>query len=195
MRYKEYNVNRVSEKCIQLFWKNGFRACSVNDIVEATGVNRFSLYHEFENKEGILYKALMLYRERYCEDKFTILKENTAQPEEVLTQFYLSFFNNTNRYQGCFIIHVGTELADTDPNIKALLKNYLNEIEAIFLYLLEQHKKTNEYAQLYARHLIGLFCTSMSFCLIHSEEERLNHISNGINIILNKNTAYATNSQ
>ena len=54
MRYKEYNVNRVLEKSIQLFWKNGFRGCSVKEIVEVIGVNRFSLYHEFADKSGIL---------------------------------------------------------------------------------------------------------------------------------------------
>ena len=62
MRYKEFNRNSVLEKCIPLFWKNGFRACAISDIVEETGVNRFSLYEEFENKEGILYAALELYR-------------------------------------------------------------------------------------------------------------------------------------
>ena len=54
MRYKEYHPNRILEKSIELFWTNGVNGCSINDIVEYTGVNRFSLYNEFENKNGIL---------------------------------------------------------------------------------------------------------------------------------------------
>ena len=65
----EYNVNSVLEKSIKIFWDNGFRGTSINEIVNATGLNRFSLYHEFENNEGILYASLKLYRDRYCQEK------------------------------------------------------------------------------------------------------------------------------
>ena len=76
MRYKEYNRNAVLEKAIRLFWQKGFNGCSINEIVEVTGVNRFSLYHEFVSKEGILYASLELYRERYSKDKFDLLKNS-----------------------------------------------------------------------------------------------------------------------
>lgn len=193
MRYKEYNVNRVLEKSIQLFWKNGFRGCSVKDIVEVTGVNRFSLYHEFADKSGILYGSLQLYRERYCEDKFNILKEE-GHPEDILKKFYLSFLREENIQPGCFFIHIGTEMADTDEKIKSLIKSYLKEIQGLLFDLLTRNERTNEHANFCARHLVGLFCTTMSFCLIHSEKERAKHISNGIKVILNKNTSYATST-
>jgi len=193
MRYKEYNVNRVLEKCVTLFWENGFRGCSVNDIVEVTGVNRFSLYHEFEDKNGILYKALQLYRERYCEDKFNILKEE-GQPKAIITKFYLSFLNKENVHPGCFFIHIGTELADTDVMINTLVKSYLGEIEQLIINLLNRDRLFKDQSKLLARHLVALFCTVMSFSLIHSEEERLSRISNGIDLILNKNRSYATST-
>jgi TetR/AcrR family transcriptional regulator, transcriptional repressor for nem operon len=194
MRYKEYNVNRVLEKCIQLFWENGFRGCTVNDIVEATGVNRFSLYHEFENKEGILYNALRLYRSRYCEDKFMLLKQE-GPLEEALKQFYLSFLVDRAPHQGCFFIHIGTELADTDPEIKKLVKAYLEEIENLFAARLLQEKRTLNNAKLYARHLSGLFCTSMSFCLIQTKTQKRYHITNGIDLIINKKLTHATSTK
>ena len=68
MRYKEFNSNKVLEECISLFWKNSFNGTPMSAIVKQTAVNRFSLYQEFENKQGILYEALKLYRERYALD-------------------------------------------------------------------------------------------------------------------------------
>ena len=156
-------------------------------------MNRFSLYHEFADKSGILYGALQLYRERYCEDKFNILKEK-GRPEDILKKFYLSFLREENLQPGCFFIHIGTEMADTDEKIKSLIKSYLEEIQGLLFYLLSRNERTNEHAKFCARHLVGLFCTTMSFCLIHSEQERTNHISNGIEVILNKNTSYATST-
>lgn len=185
MRYKEYNVNRVLEKSMHLFWNNGYRACSIKDIVEETGVNRFSLYHEFENKEGILYGIMKLYRERYTQDKINILSEN-GEINGILSRFYLSFLDSENKNLGCFYIHVGTELADTDTNINKLLKSYLIEIEDLMILLFVKRDFPKEKAMFLARHLVGLFCTSMTFCLIMSESERKRHIENGITLILSK---------
>ena len=186
MRYKEYNINRVLEKVIPIFWSNGFGGCSIKDIVEEVGVNRFSLYHEFGNKEGILYSSLQLFRERYGEPKFEILKQN-GKPKEILHAFFLSFLNSQEDQQGCYFIHIGTELADSDSEIKELVKGYLEDIERLFENLLERHGYIKSEAAFSARHLIGLYCTSMSFCLIHTEQQKLYHISNGISVILNKN--------
>lgn len=185
MRYKEYNKNKILEKSIPLFWENGFRGCSIQEIVKVTGVNRFSLYDEFENKEGILYSALQLYKERYTESKFEIL-HTEGDLSSVLQEFYLSFLNSKEKNQGCFYIHIGTEMADDDPKIRELVKNYLYHIERLFIARLQRCDAYSADAEFYARHLVGLFCTSMSFCLIHSRTQRQQHIANGIKVILNK---------
>lgn len=193
MRYKEYNKSKVLEQCIALFWEKSFRGCSVNDIVEKTGVNRFSLYHEFQNKEGILYDSLRLYQERYSAQKFSVLQEE-GELTEILQKFYLSFLMQKEGHQGCYFIHIGTEMADEDPKIKTLLKDYINTLESLFSELLQKHGIQQEEANFYARHLSGLFCTSMSFCLIHTQVERERHIANGIQVILHKKKHHATNA-
>ncbi len=193
MRYKEYNTNKVLEKCIPIFWEKGFRGTSVQEIVDVTGVNRFSLYHEFQNKEGILYNALKLYQVRYGNSKFDILNKPGGL-KTILQEFYLSFLQSDDKNKGCFYIHIGTELADEDAEIKSLIKDYLSSLESKLIQRLTKEEKTKNNPDFYARHLVGLFCTSMSFCLIHSEEQKQHHIANGINIILNKKNNYATST-
>ena len=183
MRYKEYNVNRVLEKCIALFWDKGFNGCSINEIVETTGVNRFSLYHEFTNKEGILYQSLKLYRDRYTNDKFSALNSD-GDLEVVLKNFYLSFLKESEPVQGCYFIHIGTELADSDPRVKKSVGDFLMHINNLFVDLLLKHNFEKQDAELRARHLLGLYCTTMSFCLIHTPEEREKYTLNGIKLIL-----------
>lgn len=182
MRYKEYNPTRVLDKSIALFWQKGYNGCSINDLVEATGVNRYSLYHEFGNKEGILYASLDLYRERYCQDKLAILNSDKGIIQ-TLEAFYGSFLSDDNSMLGCYFIHVGTELADSQNRIKENLNNYLAEIEDLLNSLLSR-KGYQPNAKMLAKHLVGLFCTVMSFCLIHTPDQRDKYISNGINVIL-----------
>ena len=183
MRYKEYNVNSVLEKSIALFWDKGYNGCSINEIVKKTGVNRFSLYHEFENKEGILYKSLQLYKTRYCNERLESL-ELDGDLVTVLSDFYLSFLQESNRILGCYIIHVGTELADSDSRVRDFMDDYLNEIRVSFEKLLSKHGFDVQSSSFRARHLLGLYCTIMSFCLIHTPEEREEYTINGIKLIL-----------
>lgn len=183
MRYKEYNVNRVLEKSMDLFWQKGFNGCSVKDLVEETGVNRFSLYHEFENKEGILYHSLNFYRARYCDQHLALL-EADGDLATVLKSFYLSFLDPERPIEGCYFIHIGTELADTDPRVKEAMDKYLMEIFTRLVTLLCENGVSTSEAEFQARHLLGLYITAMSFCLIHTKEERERYVTNGINLIV-----------
>jgi TetR/AcrR family transcriptional repressor of nem operon len=184
MRYKEYNVNRVLEKSIALFWQKGFNGCAISEIVESTGVNRFSLYQEFGNKEGILYHSLKLYRERQCPDKLQFL-EADGNLVDVLKAFYMAFWEDLDSVNGCYIIHVGTELADSDERVKTFMDAYLTELHSLFYNLLMKHGYRDTEAHFKARHLVGLYCTTMSFCLIHTPEEREEYTLNGIKLIIN----------
>lgn len=185
MRYKEYNVNRVLEKAMMLFWKKGFNGCSISELVNETGVNRFSLYHEFENKEGILFHSLNLYRARYVDENLALLNEKGGL-KTILKRFYLSFLEKSRPVPGCYFIHIGTELADTNEQVKTSMDKYLMEIYERFVNLLYEKGSGKSGAEFQARHLIGLYITAMSFCLIHTETEREQYITNGINLIIAK---------
>jgi AcrR family transcriptional regulator len=43
----------VLTKAISVFWKRGFADTKVEDLEEATGVNKSGLYSEFSSKEEI----------------------------------------------------------------------------------------------------------------------------------------------
>lgn len=191
MRYKEFNPNVVLEKCITLFWNKGYGSCAISDIVEATGVNRYSLYDTFESKEGILIAALNLYHERYSTGHLAKLVADKPL-RQTLKDFYVSFLNEQNgRPAGCFILHASTELADANNKVKEILDNFINEIEAQLSIILDLHEETRGNVIFYKRQFVGLFCTSISFCLIHNYDERVRLIENGIQVILDKNLNYA----
>jgi TetR/AcrR family transcriptional repressor of nem operon len=185
MRYKEFNTNSVLEKCINLFWRGGFGSSSIKDIVDETGVNRYSLYEEFENKEGILSNALELYLERYAEPNIAGLSK-IGDVKDILESFYHSYLvPNEKHPPGCFIVHVATEMADHNPEIKSYLERYLNKIEKAIAMLLENNSFNHEDAKL-ARKFTTLFCYIMVFCVIRSPEEQSRVLKNEMNLILNK---------
>ena len=183
MRYKEFNASKVLEDCISLFWKNGYSSCSIKRIVDRTGVNRFSLYNEFENKDGILDASLDLYKDRYSNKRIDLLSEK-GQAREVLMKFFSSFLQETqNHPPGCYMIYIASELADAQPRINHRLQQYLEQIEKAIEKLLESDPSITESRKFLANRLTGLFCNSMCFCVIQSPEERIAYLDNSFNLI------------
>jgi hypothetical protein len=124
-----------------------------------------------------------LYRDRHCQEKLDLLKTE-GELIETLKEFYLSFIDKTSEIPGCYFIHILTELADEDKKIKAIVDAFLSEVESMINTLLQSKGISSENSKLLSRHLLGLYCTAMSFCLIHTKEQREKHIETGIQIIL-----------
>ncbi len=66
-RPRAYDPDEVLEKALELFWMKGFAATSLDDLVEATGVNRPSLYAGFGDKESLYLKAMERYHRQIAE--------------------------------------------------------------------------------------------------------------------------------
>ncbi len=56
-------VKGCLDKAIPVFWKHGFAETTVQDLEEATGVNKSRLYAEFENKDDLFIASLRRYLE------------------------------------------------------------------------------------------------------------------------------------
>lgn len=60
-RSKEFEVNEVLDKAIQLFWTQGYEKTSMQDLVEFMGIHRRSIYDTFGDKHALFMKALERY--------------------------------------------------------------------------------------------------------------------------------------
>ena len=63
-RPRQYDPERALAKAADVFWKRGYAATSLDDLVAATGMNRPSLYAAFGDKRDIYLKTLARYREQ-----------------------------------------------------------------------------------------------------------------------------------
>lgn len=60
-RHRTYDRDLALDRATRLFWAKGYEGTHVSELVEATGLNRFSLYNEFGGKEGLFRAALEHY--------------------------------------------------------------------------------------------------------------------------------------
>ncbi|MEW2395848.1 TetR/AcrR family transcriptional regulator [Streptomyces sp. NPDC046862] len=116
-RTKEFDPDAALQAALELFWRRGYEATSMADLVEHLGIGRASLYATFGNKHDLYLKAL----DRYGETQDPALLRELSQPGPALPavralvrRFAEEAADETRRLNGCFVTNTAAELAPHD---------------------------------------------------------------------------------
>ncbi|MFI6598293.1 TetR family transcriptional regulator [Nonomuraea sp. NPDC050536] len=116
-RTREFDTEAAVEAAMGVFWRKGYAATSIHDLVEATGVGRGSLYAAFGSKQGLYEAALTRYAERSGAAN-TARLERVAPVREILRGLLLALVDATvldPERRGCLITNTATERLPHDP--------------------------------------------------------------------------------
>ena len=56
-RPREFDAEETVDRAMRTFWRRGYRAVSMTDLTEATGLGRASLYGAFGDKDALFRQA------------------------------------------------------------------------------------------------------------------------------------------
>ncbi len=110
----------VLDKITALFWKRGFNGTSMQEIVDASGLNRSSLYNSFGDKFKLYLECLKFYRKKQQGEAIPNLKK--INPRAALRIFYEDVprsIDNNIADRGCLITNCTTELINQNKEIDA----------------------------------------------------------------------------
>ena len=121
---KHFDPDAALDTMVRLFWRQGVATTGIQDIVNATGLNRSSLYATFGGKQE-LYRAAL---ERYAQERSRPLLGRLEEDDRglpAITDFFTALIETrcTGEFAqwGCMIsnAHAGTE--NSDPQVSAIL--------------------------------------------------------------------------
>ncbi len=131
---------------MQAFWTRGYQATSMQDLVDATGVNRGSLYATFGNKRAIFLAVLRLYDDRM---RRALLSELEARfgPRDAIRQLFATVvsqaaFEKENR--GCFLTNTALELAAHDPEVCRIVAGAQQDMQVFFARMVIKGRKKGD---------------------------------------------------
>src|SRR5215468_8210454 len=134
-RPRAYDPDAALARAVDAFWDAGFAATSLDDLSEATGMNRPSLYGAFGDKQALYQKALDLYRARTREalaNAFSGDEPLRIALHKVYNTAISIYLSGDSGARGCFIIGTAVAQAVIDPDTRAALADALREIDAAF---------------------------------------------------------------
>jgi TetR/AcrR family transcriptional repressor of nem operon len=149
-RTKEFDPDAVLQSALELFWRRGYEATSMADLVEHLGIGRASLYATYGNKRDLYLKAL----ERYGEQRNPGLLRELSLPgpalpavRTVVRRFAAEASADGCRETGCFVTNTAAELALHDGAVARRVERSWEHLETLLHSALVRAQEQGELAE------------------------------------------------
>lgn len=141
-RPKAYDRDEVLRLAMELFWAKGYEGVHLQELVEVTGLNRFSLYKEFGGKDGLFREALDLY----LSQAGVAYEETLGREPQGLDNIrdYFAAIRFPRGYHGCFMINTLTEQHIVSEAAFRAAKRYAQRAERLFLANIREAQQRGE---------------------------------------------------
>lgn len=141
-RVKLFDEQEVLRKAMNLFWKQGYAATSMQDLVSHLGINRASLYDTFGGKDQLFKSAFDLYRRTNKEGliQFFEARPNVKEGFSELFEIAIREAVEDEDHKGCFVVNTTTELIPNDESIVEILEKSKGDFQLIFYEYLKKGK-------------------------------------------------------
>lgn len=122
-RPREFDEERVLDAVMETFWRNGYEGTSAQDLVDATGLGRGSLYAAYASKDGLFEQALLRYRKRAQAHVQQLRKPGSpVRRLRELMQGIVDADLKASMKRGCLATNSAIEVAGRDPRVADLVR-------------------------------------------------------------------------
>jgi AcrR family transcriptional regulator len=114
----------IIEKTAPVFNRNGYAGTSINDLTEATGLTRGSIYGNFENKDAVALAAFEYNHAQISGAVTARIKTRTGAIDKLkaYTAVFSELYTLPVLEYGCPILNTATEADDTHSALRGKVK-------------------------------------------------------------------------
>jgi len=142
-RPKEFDPDKVLDRATRQFLATGYEGTSVQDLVEATGLSRSSLYESFGCKHDLYLAALDRYREREVA-RIADQLEGEGSPLTRLRMVLEQTAAACEEGKGCFLVDATVERARHSEDTERCAAAGLRGMEEAFASAVRRAQQTGE---------------------------------------------------
>ena len=161
-RPKEFDLDVVLDRAMQVFWSRGYEATSIRHLVARMGIQRGSLYATFGDKRALFFAAIDHYDRVVTERLLATLEEGGSGKEAIRRFFQLKveLSLEPGRPRGCLVTNSTAELASRDRGTARRVGAVLAKIEAAFRRAVVRAQKAGEISPARNPRALARFLTS-----------------------------------
>ncbi|WNS44258.1 TetR/AcrR family transcriptional regulator [Paenibacillus sp. MMS20-IR301] len=143
-RSKEFDIDDVLGKAMNIFWQQGYEKTSMQDLVAGMGIHKRSMYDTFGDKHTLYIKAM----ERFAAINASRMESRTEGDIPVKAAIALLFeaviYKSEAEPKGCMLVNTAVELSNHDPEAAARVQEAFLNTESLIERLVLQGQNTGE---------------------------------------------------
>jgi TetR/AcrR family transcriptional repressor of nem operon len=129
----EFDRPQAVNRALALFWRQGYQATTLADLLQAMGIGRSSFYAAFTDKRTFFIECLDLWAARTLD----LIEHACAQrpPVDALQDFFERSFiaaRDAKAHWGCMLVNTVLEMAGVDEELAARASHHLGEMQRVF---------------------------------------------------------------
>ncbi|MEP5341431.1 MAG: TetR/AcrR family transcriptional regulator [Algibacter sp.] len=182
-KVETFDKTLVIKQATDVFHDKGYSATSMQDLVDATGLNRSSIYNSFDNKHNLFIECLTAYQSAFGSKLSEILLKSTTPLESIqfIFDLYLKEMTAKKKDKGCLIVNCTSEMANHDKPITLFLQKNQEKMLGVLEDLVEkgQNEGTINKNKHYKAYALYLFTTMQGFRItgmLVSDKEQLQSV-------------------
>lgn len=145
-RPRTFDRDDVLDRALDAFWKQGYEATSMQDLVDAMGISRASLYNAFDSKHALFVEVLKHYEAQRMQALADHLR-NVSVPASVAIRDVLEQAAGTSDKRGCLMTNTATEMCMRDAECTARVQANFERVTAAFEDAIQRGQNAGELPQ------------------------------------------------
>lgn len=143
-RTKEFEPLVALDAATELFWRKGYEAASMRELLDAMGIGRGSFYDTFGDKHALFLSALDRFQEARTSWVEEVLLGDGLGGIEAVFRRSLDGLFQFRPPRGCLLANSAVELAPHDPEVAARISDYIRRSRDSFEGALERARDRGE---------------------------------------------------
>lgn len=136
----------IIDEAFKLFYENGFKTTSIDNIMKATKLTKGAFYHHYKNKEELGLEVIENKLQKRIHEGMIQPLSRDGNALTILESTFLNrliSFPQYNKKHGCPMNNFINEIGDFELVYQAALKNIIEEWKASLITLIERGKSEN----------------------------------------------------
>ncbi|WKK26150.1 TetR/AcrR family transcriptional regulator [Streptomyces olivoreticuli] len=134
-RPRMFDEERAVDAALQAFWTAGYEATSTQDLCDATGLGRSSIYNTFKSKHDLFRRVLLRYMDSKAEFQQALFDGGLPVREKLRTLLEVVVEEECGPpgdRRGCLVVNTAVELAGRDAEVaRDLERDYRRRLELL----------------------------------------------------------------
>ncbi|MGH4031724.1 TetR/AcrR family transcriptional regulator [Actinomycetota bacterium Odt1-20B] len=145
-RPKQFDPDAAVEQAMEVFWRKGYGATTPQDLVDALGIGKGSLYNAFGSKSALFRLALRRYRDSQALALVALLEEPgpvRARLRKALLLLVEMDLADADR-RGCMAVNTAAEMGSSDEEATDVVRRMFDRTEEAFRAAVEEGQRAGE---------------------------------------------------